>query len=200
MYDCVCNVCCVCIVWCCMWVCICVCVYVCLCVFMCVYVCICVYYVCVCMCVNVCLCVCVCVCIYTNTHTPINLRLMPTRWRSCLGVDLWLHWGNQGRPWCINGRHRSINLPNQAGRLSDIDWHWGRRPDINSQHQSIDCWPKLCATVIPSSKPFLSIFLRYPQVINILLKIQKKIECLCCQPTLSSVGLFLFILLVFWFT
>ena len=139
-----------------MWVCICVCVYVCLCVFICVHVCICVCIMCVCvyvyvcrLCVCKCVCVCVCVCIYTYTHTLIKLWSMPTRRHSRLGIDLWLHWGNEDQPRCVDGRHRGVDLPNWEGRLSDVDQRRGRHSDVDSQHWSIDCRPKLCATVIP---------------------------------------------------
>ena len=134
--------------------CVSVCVYVCLCVCMCVYVCVLCVCVCVCVCMWVvcvwmCVCVCVCVCIYTYTHTLINLRSTPTRRRSRLGVDLWLHWGNQGRPWCVDGRHQGVDLPNREGRLSDVDRHRGRCLDVDGRHQSVNRRPKLCATVIP---------------------------------------------------
>ena len=90
MYDCMCNVCCVCIVWCCMWVCICVCMYVCLCVFMCVYLCVCMCIMCVCVYVYVCGCVCecvfVCVCMYIHIHTHPYTSL---GWRLCVDVVAW---------------------------------------------------------------------------------------------------------------
>ena len=92
---------------------------------------------------------CVCVYVYTYTHTPIKLWSTPTRRRSCLGVDLWLHWDNGGRPWCVDGRHRGINLPNWEGRLFDVDQRQGRRSGVDDRHQSVDHRPKLCTTVIP---------------------------------------------------
>ena len=103
--------------------CVSVCVYMCLCVFICVYVCVCVCIMCVCMCMYVgcvCECVFVCVCMYIHIHTPLyKLRSTSMCRRSHLGINLWLHWGNQGQHQCVNSQHR--DLPNQESWRSSVD-------------------------------------------------------------------------------